>query len=263
MYYGIYMLKRFIFACLFFCLLSSASANLYIFLPSEANIEKDGRFSLKYVQPGETVKFVFDRKSDSQIWDSISVSTSWPYSSQVLDKTINLYLTVPASETTALQNIKITLKDNRTGVEESYNLTIYIRDDLVRAGITNSYGDCNVGSIAEFELSLVNDSWAEHKLRIESSLPETWFGARSILLGPKETKIIKLPVNAFTPGYKKFSFYVRSELFERQFAELPASMKIYPSLKSKYTTAFYSMPFFSLSLLPSYLLNAFLSFLLT
>lgn len=257
------MLKRFILAFLFLSFLGNVTASLVVFSPIETSVEKDGSFLLKYVQPGETVPFVFDRKSGSQVWDSIAVSTSWPYSSQVLDKTINLYLKVPATETEALKNIKVTVRDSRTGVEESYNIVIYLRDDLVKAGLTKSSADCNVGSATEFELSLVNESWAEHKLIIESSLPETWVSKQTETLGPKETKIIKIPVNALTPGYKKFSFYVRSALFEKQFAELPASMKIFPSLRSKYSTAFYSMPFFSMSLLPSYLLNAFLSFLLT
>ena len=70
-----------------------------------------------------------------------------------------------------------------------------------------------------------------------------------------------LEVSPGTAGFKEFKFYVDSMLFDKRFAELDAKMRALPSLQTKYTASLYAIPFFSLSLLPSYLLNAFLALL--
>lgn len=249
------MLKKVVFSImLIICF--SANASVIVNSPGEAILEKNGLFEAKYAQPGENIVFIFDRKSPNSQWDHITVKSPWQYNAQVLDKTIRLVLTVPLDASLSVTNTEITLRDSRTGVEESFNLAVYVRNDLVKAILNTTHEDCNVGSKPEFELVLTNESLAEHSVEITSSLPETWFATRRVSLARQSSKTIKLGVNAFTPGYKRFKFTVKSALSGTFFNELEATMKVTPSLGAKYTTAIYSMPFFSVSLLPGYLLNA-------
>ncbi|MCX8189661.1 MAG: hypothetical protein N3F05_00305 [Candidatus Diapherotrites archaeon] len=257
------MLKKVIFAFLLFLCLDVA-ASVIVNSPYEAVLEKNGLYEAKYAQPGENVVFIFDRKSPNSHWDYITVKSAWPNNAQVIDKTIRLVLTVPLHEKIpTVNNTEITLKDGQTGVEESFNLAVYVRNDLIKAGLNVSHIDCNVNSGPEFELVITNESLAEHTVEITSSLPETWFSTQRISLAPKSSKTITLKVNAFTPGYKRFTFTTKSALSGTIFSQAEATMKVAPALGAKYTTAIYSMPFFSISLLPGYLLNSLLgSFLI-
>ncbi|MEM4662772.1 MAG: hypothetical protein QXM75_01995 [Candidatus Diapherotrites archaeon] len=257
------MLKKVISTMIIVLLFSTSHANVTIYTPQECILEKNGAFEAKYVQPGETVVFIFDRNSLNSHWDSIKVRSPWPNSAQVVDRAIRLTLEVPPTETPGVKNTEVTLRDERTGVEESYNLVVYVKNDLIKVGINEAHIDCNVGDQATYEAVITNESLSKHVVIIRSSLPETWFAVQRISLEPKSSKVVSLNVNAFTPGYKRFKFKVESALFEKEFAEKEVTMKIIPSLQSKYTVAIYSLPFFSMSLLPGYLLNAILGFFLT
>ncbi|MCD6478894.1 MAG: hypothetical protein J7L44_03340 [Candidatus Diapherotrites archaeon] len=242
-------------------LICSASAYIYMLAPREATLQNNESTPLKYVQPGETLVFVINRKSDSLVWDSINVSTSWPSAYEVLDKTITVRLTIPSDEQAELKSIKFTLIDNESGVEENFDAVVFLRHDLIEASLAKSFVECQADSIAKYELLLRNNSLAEHTIEIKSSLPETLFEGTTITLRPNESRALELEVSPGTAGFKEFKFYVDSTLFDKRFAELNAEMRALPSLQTKYTASLYAIPFFSFSLLPSYLLNAFLALL--
>ena len=63
-------------------------------------------------------------------------------------------------------------------------------------------------------------------------------------------------------GYRNYSFYVNSQLNGNLVNLIPARIEALPVLKEKYATGLYGFPFFTVSLLPYYLLEGLVALVL-
>ena len=253
------MLKRFIFAVLLTMLLANVSAYIYVLSPVEKRLQNNTDLPIKYVQPAETIVFQIDRENGFRLWDSAIISVPWKNQLEVLDKTLVLKLEVPRDEPESVRNVTITLLDKESGYKERFNAAIFIKHNLVSASLRENFKECNTNEIIAYELVLVNESLAKHAVRITSSLPKQWFDKLDVELEPKQTKIVKLSVNANAPNSRGISVYIDSLLFDKRFAELDARIRVLPTLLGKFTASYFGLPFFAFNLMPNYLLNALLS----
>ncbi len=251
------MLKRFSFVLFLILLLLNVNAYIYLLSPYEKKLTFDETLVLKYVQPGETLVLQIDRENGISKWSSAKITSKWQSTYELTDKTLVIKLKIDPKETQTLQNVRITLSDP-SGYEEGFDVAVFIKKDLIKASLKSNFNECKVGETASYEIVLVNESLAEHSVRITSSLPKTWFDKLDVVLKPKQTKIVSLTINANSSGKRDICFYVDSLLFDKRFANLNAELAVFPTLPGKFTASYFGLPFFTLNMLPSYMLNALL-----
>ena len=113
-----------------------------------------------------------------------------------------------------------------------------------------------------YEITLINNSLAGHTVQVSSDLPLLWFEGQEITLKPKESKTLTLTVTPRVYGFRAFTFYLHSQENGRLLNLSPARIDAKPVLKEKYATGLYGFPFFTLSLVPYYLMEGLASLFL-
>ncbi len=253
-----------------FCLIllvSSAYATIYIVEPVDKAVKPTDSETLEFgkIARGETLRVVVKKKSDFETrWSSLSVDKSllpagWQIQPLEEDKTLIVNVAVPKNAEISTQRIKFVASSPSGQVfNESFYATVSVKDSLLSASIESLGQESILGEDTTFGLVLINDSIAEHSVRVESSLPDYWFSPMEVRLKPHETKQVQLVVSAHSYGEKNFSFTVSSLLNEKKFS-FPAKMNVRPNLVGMFQAPFAGFSFFSPSMLTYYLLNGFLS----
>jgi hypothetical protein len=239
---------------------SSASAIVTVSVPVEASVSNKGTVEFGAASPGETVSIVIQRNSrQGFLWDSVAVNApaNWALGTRTSDKTIIVDLTIPKGAPESIQVINFSLSSLEPKVPptESFTGTIAVKKNLVTIAIDNLKQEALVGKTISYRLIASNDSIAENKIVVESSLPNYWFQPVEIALLPKQQveKTIYLTPHAY--GLRNFSFFVKSPQtgFSKEFF---AELTVIPTLQGKFLASAYALPFFTISNLPYYMLEA-------
>ena len=258
---GVYVLKQFVFAFVFLSLISSIAASIDLVEPKATTVLANTTVTLGSAQPGETVRLVIAKGLGRNKWqdlriDSDSLPSGWTYEKQVQDQSFIVLVKIPSTAGSDSYNLHFTVSSE--SLSESFNALVLVKTDLLTVSMTDLLQSTQVGEAGVFKISFQNTSIAQHTVMIFSDLPSPWFAVQTIEILPGEFKQLNLPVTTRVYGIRDFSFTVESKLnsMKKQF---PATLTIHPTLKGKFAATFYGFPFLSISLLPYYLIDGFLS----
>ncbi|MFH1587410.1 MAG: hypothetical protein ABID38_06130 [Candidatus Diapherotrites archaeon] len=265
------MLKKFSFVVFVFLLAISVQASIQLVAPVEGIMEANSTVDLGKVQPGETIILRISTSSGSEErWEQAivkkdSLPDNWiAKDSAEGEKTIAVEISVPKNARQELYNFSVELSNPRARITpEKINLRVLVEEGLISSSVSSNTLTTDVGNEASFQIILVNDSVASHRVRISSPLPESWFSAEEIELMPKETAKIELGVTPQVYGAKGFRFSVTSLENGKNLGDFEMQIRARPSLPGKFSAANEGLPFFTFSLLPQYLINALLSLLIS
>ncbi|MDO8646891.1 MAG: hypothetical protein Q7R70_00555 [Candidatus Diapherotrites archaeon] len=216
------------------------------------------------IQAGETLEIIFSTFSGSQEdWvkaSAASLPEGWTALAvlQARNKnTLILHVTAPKTAANGAFQFDSVLEDAK-GSQQKAGFLVFVQDDLITSQVDSLKKTANSGEDITFVYTLNNDSIAEHKVEIYSSLPLTWFAPKTLTLKPKSSQQLVIAISPKNYGVKKFSFFTKSLLTEKVLSEISPRIEVKPSLKSKYEAALYGFPFFTPSLLPYYWFNSFI-----
>ena len=265
------MLNKFVVLLFLAMLLELASADVLVTSPIEKRMLTNERLELGSISPGETL--IIGINSDTgyatkQKWSraefvSDTIPSDWQYTnSKYLADVFTLELKIPEDAEKGAYNIKIRLTDaKRNNPDEFIQLLFYVEGNLLTTDISDLRQDVVVGTEAKFRLTIINDSIAEHKILISSSLPSYWFAEQEITAKPKTILTKTLKINPKVYGAKQFDFYVISKPAGTRIATFNAQLNVFPTPPSKFAAGFNGLAFFTPNTLISYFINAFISLL--
>ncbi|MDD5162807.1 MAG: hypothetical protein PHD95_01220 [Candidatus ainarchaeum sp.] len=247
----------FVFAAIM--LFSAASASISVVLPVDVRLENKDEFQLGNVAVGETFSVVIQKKSGNGFdWDSLSVNgpNSWIVNYRLSDKTLIADISIPGNAPEATSILTFTLSSSeRPLASESFKGIVNVRKSLLAVTMDDLKQFAAVGGNVSYRFVASNDSIAEHRISIESSLPNYWFEPKEVILQPKQKQELALNLTPRADGSRNFSFFVKSRQnsFSKSFnAELDVSS----TLQGKISAPAYAFPFFSFSNFAFYLFNS-------
>lgn len=247
----------------------NASADVYVLSPLEQQLKPGTSMVLGSAQPGETIVFTIASKSgygESFAWNSAiitsdSLPSGWQFSGSESNPThFVLKVSIPSKQSIGAYNFKVKVGNSAKNVsDEEVTLTVFIENSLLASSLSETKQETIVNEPAYFRLTLVNESIAEHSVRVSSTLPRYWFEPVNVTIAPKSIKQINLKVNPRVYGNKQFQFIVQSNLSGKTFKRFDSELTITPTLKGKYLAPLYGFPAFSPNLMPVYLIDSFIA----
>ena len=253
---------------LFFALFGAAAvghASIFLLEPVEWQLENNESIELGAIAEGETLELVLQRKSgfdfewDRALVDDSSLSEGWLSKSRATDKTLVVEVSLPRAAEESVQRIPVSLESDASPFSsESFSVSVTVKENLLNASMENLKQRAMVGEETKFKILLNNESIAKQSVLVSSSLPDYWFEPVVLELEPKQTLETELSLVPQSYGLRQFSFKVSSQLngFQQDFA---AELNVLSTLKGKFSSAIFGFPFFTPSLLPNFLINAFLA----
>lgn len=258
------MLKRtlVLIAVLFFS--AAAIAEVKIVSPVEKYAQENQVVEIGSIQAGETLEIIFSTFSGNmEEWAKVSAASlpeEWTALEIIQERnksTLILRVTAPKTAANGAFRFDAVLEGSK-GNSQTTGFLVFVQDGFVTSQVDLLNKTSNAGEDVSFVYTLTNESTAEHKVEIKSSLPLTWFKPKTLTLKPKSSQQLVVTVSPKNYGLKKFSFFTNSLLNGKTLNEIRPTIEVKPSLKSKYEAALYGFPFFTPSLLPYYLFNSFI-----
>jgi len=256
------MFKRVLVLFLLAAFSTGAFGSITMLSPSERILEPGALVELGSIAPGETLQLVFATKSLHSTWEVASISPgllpeAWGTEFVKENRTLTLKIFVPKDAEIQSRNLRVVLSSG--DLSETIDIVINVRNGLVKSSLLEKNLRAGEYDSVKYSLRIVNESLGRHLVKVKSSLPVYWFSPFSLALEPGQVLDSELEVFPVVHGERDFSFFIDSELNSERLAVLPAAIEVPPTLQGKFISAFNGYPFFTHSLLPSYLLNALLS----
>jgi len=246
---------------------SGIFASVSLLEPTTAELKANQTIELGRAMPGETVAFTIDRKHALGVWTNAQLNKEllpekWVVSAiKTEEKSIVFTLGIPAQTRLGSQNISLTVKDSGSGLEEKFNLVLFVEEDLISAVLQDARKSAPVNTEICYKLTLFNDSLSAHKVGVSSSLPRYWFSGKEVEINARDSLDVNACVNAMVIGSRDFYFHLDSALFDKRLHSTLASIDVAPTLKGKYSAPLNGFSFFTPTLLPYYLIDSLLSLL--
>lgn len=267
------MLKKLLsLACLLF-LFSLVNGEIQLYEPVEERALNGSLIEVGKISPGETIEFIFSVESVGELnWGKAEVEkgflpSGWQeFPSTLYGKTIGLKLMVSPEETEGTKNIRIKLLNEEIPSSAEYFDAVFnVRKNLLFANIQNLKQSTVVGEPVSYTVTIFNQSIADHYVEIGSTLPTYWMEKKDVLVEAGKTNSFELTVLPQTVGgagnTKEFRFIITSKLNDSELESFDSALTIQPTIKNKFSSTHYGFPFFSLTLLPYYLINSFIALL--
>lgn len=260
------MLKRVfvLFALLLLC--GAASASVHMLSPVDSIVPDGGTISLGSIARGEAVDIIIDKKAGAEpLYDRINIEIElpkgWAFAPRVEDRTLVVTVSVSNNAEEATQNIPIKIW-NSAAPEAANEITamLYVKKNLTTVDVKGLAKETIVGEAVNYDFILINDSVAPHRIIITSDMPVYWFETREIVLKPKQKTEVSIPLIPHAYGIRDFTIQVRSMQNDTKYL-FNARVYAKTTLSGKFRAPMYGFPFFSLSLSPQLLLNAFISWI--
>jgi hypothetical protein len=249
-----------------------AHASVTVVTPNSSTVLDQGQFfDYGNIEAGDqfTLTIANEISPETEVtWQQLRIDTEnlpsgWKVKdSSIGGKVLTATITVPQSQEKNAFNIKAIAVNEGKGLEAGIQVRVYVRKDLVEADVTNTLQETFVKETATFQLTLINNSVAEKTVIVSSTLPTLWIPQKTVMLAPNEVKTVSLDVIPRVYGWKNFEFKVENAKTQAVLDIIPVTLNVKPLLKEKYEASLYGFPFYSVSLLPYYLINSFLSLLI-
>lgn len=253
---------------LLLALSSQGYADVFLLEPNETVLKAGDETDLGNVAAGEAFKFVIQKKTGlGSEWNSLeansqTIPSGWTAKSGSTDKTLFVIVTLPEEAEESVQRITFSVgAGSGPFASESISAYVTVKENLLDASINRLKQDAMVSEESKFRLLLNNESIAKHSVKITSDLPEYWFKPVVVEVAPLQTLEVDLLVYPQRYGARQFSFTVSSELnsFEKSF---DAGLNVFSTIGRKFSSPVSGFPFFMPSLLPHFLVNAFIALFL-
>jgi len=246
---------------------SGALATISMLKPYDKTLEDGSTLNLgetAKVSQGETLELIFSVDSKEGFnWTQARVEEStlpakWGQEKSIIyGEQIGLKIKISKEALDGTQRLKIILaSDKKT---ESFNLILFIKKGLLSANIQGLDQKVKVGETITYNVTIGNDSLADHTVIISSDLPSYWMKEKEVKIKGKEFVKTNFTVMPKTYGERKFNFILKSKLNGSSINSFEGILRVEPTIESKFSNALYGFPFFSPTLTPYYLINSFLT----
>jgi hypothetical protein len=190
-------------------------------------------------------------------FDSLEVKESLPSNFEIKqDDYLEYFLVhIKSDEKTLKTTYDLELTISGDG-EESAKVYFLVDDSLLDLSFLNYSAEVPVDGKAKYEVLLINNSDADAEFEITPRVPWFWTNKKSIKVevDKRSTKIAMIEIFPRMQGEHFFDVEAKTSDFSKKFT-LFVDAK--PTLNSKFSSAVNGFPVYSVSLLPSYLINSF------
>ena len=243
--------------------LSFAYASVHIVSPIDRTVADNGYLETGAISNAETLEIIVDKDSQKGFeWSAISADTSafgnGASETEQADETLILKIKIPKNAEEKQYSFPVTVSNSQNQASESFTVLVDVKKQLWSASLMDVTTEATVGDEIEYRILLINDSIAPHTININPNLPTYWTHARQVTLQPKKTHEVVLKVTPATQGKRLVVFNINSAL-NGYSKNLSFALDVKPTLFSKYEAVQFGLPFFSISLLPYYLIDALLA----
>ncbi len=147
-------------------------------------------------------------------------------------------------------------------VSEMYTLRIAVQKNLLNGSLSASQLSGGVNEPSTFTVLIVNDSSAPANVEVVPALPQIWAKSQTTKIDAHSFVEVPLTVTPRFAGPKTFDIKITNTGSGETVSVLKGTIVANPTLKDRYAAGLYGFPFFSISLVANYLVNAFVSFAL-
>ena len=252
---------------------AGAFSSVTVLYPVETSVESGSSIEIGSVAPGQTFVVSFSDNSGFQSfeWDSLTIDDSsfpegWRIESiESNDTSLVATFYVPANVQSNIYRINFMFSNrNEPNIKETFTALVVVKESLFDVSFSkkSEANDFVVGEKAVYSVLIRNNSIADQRFRISSTLPTNWFSEQTISLKPNTSQEIVLEVEPMVYGVTDFSFNAVLPETGVTIKSFRGSLNVKPTLKGKFSAGFSGFPFFTFSLLPYQLLNSFLGLVL-
>jgi hypothetical protein len=258
--------KAFLFA--FILLISASVFSIRLIDPLSEELSMTGTNFVGTVAPGNTIELIFSKELVDK-YESIDLVAPLPagfsYNVSVERETLKLFIDVPKDASIGSYPFSIMLSGpNRS---DKVPLEFNVVDGALDVSPSDiSEAVTNVSSPAEYKFIFVNNTDSDAVFTPTVTLPNNWLNSNSFDMKDFSKKIVvprrgRVQESVFIyprlEGKKDFTINMAYANTSKDFA---FGVDAKPTLKSKFESPIYGVPFYSFSLLPSYFLGGILSF---
>ena len=209
---------------------------------------------------GQTLELIISKELGK--FDSLELVNLLPdeFNVKIEDylESIKIFIFVPTNVPPTDYSLKFKLIG-----ETSEEVSVYFNVDntLLDVSFLNYSDSVFVKDDAKYELLLINNSHADAEFTIQPNLPWYWLDSKTktVVVVPKLSNIKQeIIVSPQVQGDYTFmsTVFLQNKETKKDFTLLVNSK---PTFKSKFAATLNGLPFYSISLLPSYIFNALLS----
>ena len=222
------------------------------------------------LSPGEKIDIIFNKNSGygkNIDWTQALIQNAYaPKGITTQDSEVNTDSLILKMETSTLApegvyDFPIELVgDGDTLVNEMYTLRITIQKNLLNGSLSANQLSGGVNEPSTFTVLIVNDSSAPANVEVIPALPQIWAKAHSTKIEAHSFVEVPITVTPRFAGPKTFDIRLVRE--GETVSTLKGTIVANPTMRDRYGAGLYGFPFFTISLVANYLVNAFVSYLL-
>lgn len=220
------------------------------------------------VSPGSTLELIVSK--DFGKFNSFKLTQDLPsdFKVSIIDaqESFKVYIKVPT--TVALTDYQLIFDMNGKNASETVVVYFSVSKGLMDASFDNYGAESEVGKKADFKVTLVNNSYADEYFTIIPNLSWYWktaelgkeFSATKILVPKRSTITDSFSIYPRSQGVKTFDTKI---IFGNSGESKVSTLKVNATTNffGKLDSVIFGLPFYSFSLMPSYLLNGLFGFL--
>jgi hypothetical protein len=261
------MFKNALFVLVFLAMLSAVFAVRLVEPIYQENLSS-GDF-VGSIMPGSTLELIFSKEFGK--YDSLKLISSLPagFEYNMLNETDYAKLSIISPSNAVAGEYPITVE--LSGPKQTDSLSVYflVENGLLDVSLDNYSASAVVGEKASYNFTFLNNSHADVIFKVVPNIPgylrtsafsiaET---SMTITVPKKSSKSASLDIFPHMQGQKTFNttVYFDNSSSKKTFSQRLDAM---PSLKGKMQSMVYGVPFFSFSLLPSFLIDCLVSLFL-
>jgi len=247
--------------CILLIILLLASGAYSARLVDPISKEIDTEEYVGSVSPGSTLELIFSKELGK--FDSLEVNSKLPagYKATVKDylESIKVFVLVPDDAINDTYQMNLTLSGK---VSEEIQIYFVVSDGLLDASLNNYSNEAYVGSLAEYDLTLINNSNADDEFIVSTSLPWYWLTEKGLAGNPTKDNTIKvivprkstkeITIKIFPQTFGEKIFDVTVDMTPREKKEFSLKINAKQTFKTKTQNIFFGIPFYSFSLIPSF-----------
>ena len=222
------------------------------------------------VNVGNSIELIFSKELTNK-YDDVKMVSSLPtgYDYEIKNEleTVKLIITVPKNAVIGNYPFIVSLIGPNGADKIPVNFNV-VTDALIVSESNIAEQTTNVNSVASYSLFLKNKSQGNAIFTLTSDLPEGWMNKNPLfkekferkIIVPKDSSMdITFDVYPRLEGKRNFTLNVA---YGNTSSDFSFAVNAKPTLESKLEAITYGLPFYSVSLLPSYFLNSLISMIL-
>ncbi len=224
------------------------------------------------LSPGEGMDIIFNKNAgygknvewkQARIANPHQVSGIITRDSEVGTDSLIMHIQTSTITTIGTYDFPIELGgDDSVLVNEKYTLRIAVQNDLLNGSLSANQLAGGVNEPSTFTVLIVNDSSAPANVDIVPALPQIWAQSQTTKIESHSFVEVPITVTPRFAGPKTFDIRITNTNSGETVSVLKGTIVANPTMQDRYAAGLYGFPFFTISLVANYLVNAFVSFAL-